>query len=87
VNERGAHHDRPRGHCRNRDTRPAHQGLAGADGSEQIQKYMFGSRVETNWKAGSRMTWKGKTEEAAEHSRANWEKMLSALKEVVERQS
>ena len=27
------------------------------------------------------------TEEAAEHSRANWEKMLSALKEVVERQS
>jgi uncharacterized protein YndB with AHSA1/START domain len=27
------------------------------------------------------------TKEAAEHSQANWEKMLSALKEVVERQS
>ena len=27
------------------------------------------------------------TEEAAEHSRANWEKMLFALKEVVEGQS
>ena len=26
------------------------------------------------------------SEEAAEHSRANWEKMLSALKEVVEGQ-
>jgi hypothetical protein len=27
------------------------------------------------------------TEEAAEHSRANWEKMLTALKQVVEGQS
>jgi uncharacterized protein YndB with AHSA1/START domain len=117
---------------------------------EQIQKYMFGSRVETDWKPGSRITWKGEyegkkyedkgeilevererrlkvthfsplsgeedspenyhtivyelkdnegktrvslsqdnnpTEEAAEHSRENWEKMLSALKEVVEGQS
>jgi hypothetical protein len=27
------------------------------------------------------------SEEAAEHSRANWEKMLAALKEVVEGQS
>jgi uncharacterized protein YndB with AHSA1/START domain len=108
---------------------------------------MFGSRVETDWKPGSRITWKGEyegkkyedkgeileveqerrlkvthfsplsgdedapenyhtlvyelnendgntrvslsqdnnpSEEAAEHSRANWEKMLSALKEVVE---
>jgi uncharacterized protein YndB with AHSA1/START domain len=27
------------------------------------------------------------TEEAAEHARANWEQMLSALKEVVEGQS
>jgi uncharacterized protein YndB with AHSA1/START domain len=117
---------------------------------DQIQKYMFGSRVETDWKPGSRITWKGEyegkkyedkgeilevvqerrlkvthfsplsgkedapenyhtlvyelkendgkthvslsqdnnpSEEAAEHSRANWEKMLSALKEVVEGQS
>ena len=117
---------------------------------DQIQKYMFGSKVETDWKPGSRITWKGeyegkkyedkgeileveperrlklthfspisgeedtpenyhtlvyeleesngtthvslsqdnnKSEEAAEHSRANWEKMLSGLKEVVEAHS
>jgi uncharacterized protein YndB with AHSA1/START domain len=117
---------------------------------DQIQKYMFGSRVETDWQPGSRITWKGeyegkkyedkgevlevvqdrrlkvthfsplsgeddvaenyhtlvyeltedegkthlwlsqdnnRTDEAAEHSRANWEKMLFALKEVVEGQS
>ena len=112
-----------------------------------IQKYMFGSRVETDWKVGSPIAWKGEyegkayedkgevvaiepgrrlevthfsplsgkddrpenyhrlvyeleerngvthvslsqdnnpTEEAAEHSRANWEKMLAGLKQVVE---
>ena len=117
---------------------------------DQIRKYMFGSMVETDWKPGSRITWKGeyegkkyedkgeilevepehrlklthfspmsgdedapenyhtlvyeleesdgkthvslsqdnnKSEEAAEHSRANWEKMLSGLKEVVEAQA
>jgi uncharacterized protein YndB with AHSA1/START domain len=117
---------------------------------DQIQKYMFGSRVETDWKPGSRRTWKGEyegttyedkgeilevvqerrlkvthfsplsgkedapenyhtlvyeleendgtthvslsqdnnpSEEAAEHSRANWAKMLAGLKEVVEAQS
>jgi uncharacterized protein YndB with AHSA1/START domain len=117
---------------------------------DQIQKYMFGSRVETDWKPGSRITWRGEyegkqyedkgeivevvpehrlkvthfsplsgqedrpenyhtlvyeleasdgmthvslsqdnnpSEEAAEHSRENWEKMLSALKEVVEGES
>jgi uncharacterized protein YndB with AHSA1/START domain len=117
---------------------------------DEIEKYMFGSRVETDWKPGSRITWKGeyegktyedkgevlevererrlklthfsptsgdedvpenyhtlvyeleesdgkthvslsqdnnKSEEAAEHSRANWDKMLSGLKEVVETQS
>jgi uncharacterized protein YndB with AHSA1/START domain len=117
---------------------------------DQIQRYMFGSRVETDWKPGSRITWKGefegkkyedkgevleverehvlklthfsplsgaedvpenyhtlvyeleerdgtthvslsqdnnKSEEAAEHSRANWDRMLSGLKEVVEAQS
>lgn len=117
---------------------------------DEIQKYMFGSRVETDWKPGSRITWKGeyegkkyedkgvvlevererrlklthfspmsgdedvpenyhtlvyeleegdgkthvslsqdnnKSEEAAEHSRANWDKMLSGLKEVVEAQA
>jgi uncharacterized protein YndB with AHSA1/START domain len=117
---------------------------------DQIQKYMFGSKVETDWKPGSRITWKGeyegkkyedrgeileveherrlklthfspmsgeedapenyhtlvyeleesegtthvslsqdnnKSDEAAEHSRANWEKMLSGLKEVVEAHS
>lgn len=117
---------------------------------DEIQKYMFGSRVETDWKPGSRITWKGeyegkkyedkgevlevererrlklthfspltgdedvpenyhtlvyeleerdgqthlslsqdnnKSEEAAEHSRANWDTMLSGLKEVVEAQS
>jgi uncharacterized protein YndB with AHSA1/START domain len=116
---------------------------------DQIEKYMFGSRVETDWKPGSRITWSGEyegkkyedkgeilevvperrlklthfsplsgeddapenyhtlvyelkendgktrvslsqdnnpSEEAAEHSRANWEKMLSALKEVLEEQ-
>lgn len=117
---------------------------------DQIQKYMFGSRVETDWKPGSSITWKGKhegrtyedrgeilevehqrrlklthfsplsgeedasenyhtlvyeledsdgkthvslsqdnnkSEEAARHSQANWEKMLSGLKQVVEAQS
>jgi uncharacterized protein YndB with AHSA1/START domain len=117
---------------------------------DEIQKYMFGSRVETDWKPGSRITWKGEyegkkyedrgailevvperrlkvthfsplsgkedapenyhtlvyelkddegktqvslsqdnnpSEEAAEHSRENWEQMLSALKEVVEGQT
>jgi uncharacterized protein YndB with AHSA1/START domain len=117
---------------------------------DQIQRYMFGSRVETDWKPGSRIIWKGEhdgkpyedrgeildvvkdrrlavthfsplsgradapenyhtlvyeleedggkthvslsqdnnpTEEAAEHSRANWEKMLAALKELVEAQA
>src|SRR5207244_8298612 len=29
---------------------------------EQIQKYMFGSKVETDWKPGSRITWKGEYE-------------------------
>ena len=117
---------------------------------DEIEKYMFGSRVETDWKPGSPITWKGEyegkkyedkgeileivqerrlkvthfsplsgkedapenyhtllyelneddgkthvslsqdnnpSEEAAEHSKANWEKMLSGLKEVVEEQS
>jgi uncharacterized protein YndB with AHSA1/START domain len=117
---------------------------------DEIEKYMFGSKVETDWKPGSRITWKGeyegkkyedkgeilevdrerrlklthfsptsgeedvpenyhtlvyeleesdgkthvslsqdnnKSEEAAEHSRANWDKMLSGLKEVVEAQA
>jgi uncharacterized protein YndB with AHSA1/START domain len=112
-----------------------------------IEKYMFGSRVETDWKVGSPITWNGEydgkayedkgevvavepgkllevthfsplggredrpenyhrlvyeleerngvthvslsqdnnpTEEAAEHSRGNWEKMLAGLKRVVE---
>jgi len=114
---------------------------------EQIEKYMFGSRVETDWKQGSHITWKGEYEgksyedrgkiieieppsrlklthfspmsgkddlpenhhtllyelegddgrttlrlsqgnnaspEEAEHSRTNWQQMLSGLKEVVE---
>ena len=117
---------------------------------DEIEKYMFGSRVETDWKPGSPITWKGAYEgktyedtgeileveperrlklthsstssgadpapesvhtlvyaledndgmthvsvsqdnnandEAAEHSQANWERMLSALKEVVEGRS
>ena len=29
---------------------------------DEIQKYMFGSRVETDWKPGSRITWKGEYE-------------------------
>jgi uncharacterized protein YndB with AHSA1/START domain len=114
---------------------------------EQIAKYMFGSRVVTDWQPGSPIVWKGEyegkkyedkgevveieperrlkvthfsplsgqedipanyhtvlyelenhgaktrvslnqdnnsSEEAAEHSKANWEKMLAGLKEVVE---
>jgi uncharacterized protein YndB with AHSA1/START domain len=114
---------------------------------EEIKKYMFGSIVETEWKQGSNITWKGEYEgkpyedrgkileidpprrlkmthfsptsgdedrpenyhtivyelaedgdctnvrlsqdnntsaEAAEHSRANWQTMLSGLKEIVE---
>ena len=115
---------------------------------EQIKEYMFGSQVETDWKPGSPIVWKGEyegkqyedkgeiveieperrlkvthfspmsgeedrpenyhtvlyelesrdgrtrvslhqdnnsSEEAAEHSQANWEKMLAGLKQVVER--
>jgi uncharacterized protein YndB with AHSA1/START domain len=114
---------------------------------EQIKKYMFGSQVETDWKQGSPIVWKGDyegkpyedkgeiveivrerrlkvthfsplsgredrpenyhtlvyelegdggrtrvslsqdnnaSEEEAEHSKANWEKMLAGLKQVVE---
>ena len=114
---------------------------------EQIEKYMFGSQVETDWRPGSSIVWKGEyegkqyedkgeiveieperrlkvthfsplggqedvpenyhtllyeleardgktrvslsqdnnlSEEAAEHSRSNWEQMLSGLKQVVE---
>jgi uncharacterized protein YndB with AHSA1/START domain len=114
---------------------------------EQIEKYMFGSQVMTDWQPGSPIVWKGEyegkkyedkgeiveieperrlkvthfsplsgeedipanyhtvlyelenrgqktrvslsqdnnsSEEAAEHSKANWEKMLAGLKEVVE---
>ena len=29
---------------------------------DQIEKYMFGSRVETDWKPGSPITWKGEYE-------------------------
>ena len=117
---------------------------------DQIRKYMFGSKVETDWKPGSRITWKGeyegkkyedkgeileveperrlklthfspmsgeedapenyhtlvyeleesdgtthvslsqdnnKRKEAAEQSQANWETMLSGLKQLVEAQS
>jgi uncharacterized protein YndB with AHSA1/START domain len=115
---------------------------------EQIEQYMFGSRVETDWQQGSPIVWKGEYEgkpyedkgeivevepgrrlklthfsplsgeedvpanyhtlvyelegegdatrvtltqdnnasaEAAEHSRTNWQKMLTGLKQVVER--
>jgi uncharacterized protein YndB with AHSA1/START domain len=114
---------------------------------EQIEQFMFGSRVTTDWKPGSSIVWKGEyegkpyedkgqilefeperrlrmthfspmsgdedvpenyhtltyelearngstrvsltqdgndTAEAAEHSQANWEKMLSGLKATVE---
>ncbi len=114
---------------------------------DEIEQYMFGSRVETDWKPGSPIIWKGTyegnayedkgevleveperrlemthfsalsgdedvpanyhtlvyqleqrnggtsvslsqdnnaTEEAAEHSKANWEKMLAGLKQVAE---
>ena len=114
---------------------------------DEIEKYMFGTHVTTNWLLGSPISWKGEyegtpyedkgkvlefepekrlrvthfsplsgdedtpanyhmltyelepvgagtrlalrqdnnpTAEAAEHSRENWEKMLSGLKEVVE---
>jgi uncharacterized protein YndB with AHSA1/START domain len=115
---------------------------------DEIEKYMFGSHVVTDWKPGSPIVWKGEyegkkyedkgkvleyeperllrlthfsplsgqedvpanyhtltyelegrgektlvaltqdnnpTAEAAEHSKANWQKMLSGLKEVVEK--
>jgi len=115
---------------------------------DEIEKYMFGSHVVTDWQPGSPIVWKGEyegkkyedkgkilefepgrrlrvthfsplsgeedvpanyhtltyelerrgtktvlalsqdnnsTAEAAEHSKANWEKMLSGLKEVVEK--
>jgi uncharacterized protein YndB with AHSA1/START domain len=114
---------------------------------DQIEQYMFGSRVSTDWKPGSPIVWKGEyegkayedkgevveverprrlelthfsslsgledrpenyhtlvyeleersgktrlslsqdnnaTKEAADHSRANWEAMLTSLKQVVE---
>ena len=126
---------------------PPSQVWAALTDPEQIKKYMFGSQVETDWRPGSPIVWKGEyegrqyvdkgeivefeperrlkvthfsplsgqedvpenyhtlvyeleehgaktrvslsqdknpTEEAAEHSRANWEQMLSGLKQVVE---
>jgi uncharacterized protein YndB with AHSA1/START domain len=128
------------------DASPARVWTALTDPAE-IEKYMFGSHVVTDWKPGSSIVWEGEyegrryedkgeiveikparrltvthfsplsgqedvpenyhtltyelestgpttrvalsqdnneTAEAAEHSKANWEKMLSALKEVVE---
>ena len=128
------------------DASPAKVWVALTD-PEQIKQYMFGSQVETDWKQGSPIVWKGEyegkkyedkgeiveieperrlkvthfsplsgqedrpenyhslvyeleesrgrthvslsqdnnpDEEAAEHSRANWEKMLAGLKQVVE---
>jgi len=128
------------------DAPPARVWTALTDPAE-IEKYMFGSHVVTDWKPGSSIVWKGEyegkeyedkgeileveperrlklthfsplsgqedvpenyhtllyelephgqktrislsqdnneTEEAAEHSQANWEKMLAGLKEVVE---
>lgn len=128
------------------DAPPARVWTALTDPAE-IEKYMFGSHVVTDWQPGSPIVWKGEyegttyedrgeileftparrlkvthfsplsgqedapenyhtltyeleaegsmtrvalsqdknpTEEAARHSRANWEKMLSGLKEVVE---
>ena len=126
---------------------PPSQVWAALTDPEQIKKYMFGSQVETDWRPGSPIVWKGEyegkryedkgeivefeperrlkvthfsplsgqedvpenyhtlvyeleergattrvslsqdknaTEEEAEHSRANWEKMLGELKRVVE---
>ena len=126
---------------------PPSQVWAALTDPEQIKKYMFGSQVETDWRPGSPIVWKGEyegkryedkgeivefeperrlkmthfsplsgqedvpenyhtlvyeleehgaktrvslsqdknpTEEAAEHSRANWEQMLSGLKQVFE---
>ena len=126
---------------------PPSQVWAALTDPEQIRKYMFGSQVETDWRPGSPIVWKGEyegrqyedkgeivefeperrlelthfsplsgqedvpenyhtlvyeleehgaktrvslsqdknpTEEAAEHSRANWEQMMSGLKQVVE---
>ena len=128
------------------DAPPARVWTALTDPAE-IEKYMFGSHVVTDWKPGSPIVWEGEyegkryedkgeiveikparrlkvthfsplsgqedvpenyhtltyeleaagpvtrvalsqdnnpTPEAAEHSKANWEKMLSGLKEVVE---
>jgi uncharacterized protein YndB with AHSA1/START domain len=126
----------------------AEQVWAALTDPQQIEKYMFGSRVVTDWEPGSPIVWKGEydgkryedkgeileiepgrrlkmthfsplsgeedipanyhtlvyeleehgdktrvslsqdnnpSEEAAEHSRGNWQKMLTGLKEVVER--
>jgi uncharacterized protein YndB with AHSA1/START domain len=129
------------------DASPAEVWTALTD-PEQIKQYMFGSQVETDWKQGSPIVWKGEyegkkyedkgeiveiepesrlkvthfsplsgkedrpenyhrvlyeleerdgktrvslsqdnnpSEDAAEHSRANWEKILAGLKQFVER--
>ena len=129
---------------------PADRVWKALTGANEIEKYMFGSRVDTDWQPGSSITWKGEYEgkayedkgeilevvperrlklthfsplsgdedvpenyhtltyelesddghthvslsqdnnpspEAAEHSRANWEKMLSGLKATVEASS
>ena len=126
---------------------PPSQVWAALTDPEQIKKYMFGSQVETDWRPGSPIVWKGEyegkqyedkgeilefeperrlkmthfsplsgqedvpenyhtlvyeleedgaktrvslsqdknpTEEAAEHSRANWQQMLTGLKRIVE---
>jgi uncharacterized protein YndB with AHSA1/START domain len=129
---------------------PANRVWKALTDADEIEKYMFGSRVDTDWQPGSSITWKGEYEgkayedkgeilevvpertlkvthfsplsgdddvpenyhtltyeleghdghthvslsqdnnsspEAAEHSRKNWEKMLSGLKATVEASS
>lgn len=43
------------------DAPPANVWTALTD-PEQIKKYMFGSKVETDWQVGSRIVWKGEYE-------------------------
>jgi uncharacterized protein YndB with AHSA1/START domain len=43
------------------DAPPANVWTALTD-PEQIKKYMFGSKVETDWRVGSRIVWKGEYE-------------------------
>jgi uncharacterized protein YndB with AHSA1/START domain len=58
---------------------------------DAIKEYMFGARVDSDWREGSPISWKGEwqnitnaTKAARVHSENNWKMMLDGLKKYLE---